>query len=98
MKSHGLEVTPMAEGTKFEVESISGRNPHVVDLASYGGVGSCTCEHFNYRLRRVARQGTELNELCRCAHIEAAREVALDLTVAAHEKGRTGGRKEDDGE
>lgn len=93
--SNGLEVSPVAgEPTRFLVESASAREPHLVDLAPHSLVGECSCEHFQFRFRRMARKGLQMPENMRCKHIEAAREVALDLSVAAHERARGGQREE----
>jgi hypothetical protein len=70
---------------------------HLVDLAEFRPIGRCTCEHFAFRLQaqlsklspanlRSMTQG-EANKL-RCTHIMAARELALDTTVEAHERHR----------
>jgi len=73
---------------------------HLVDLACYRPIGQCTCEHFAFRLTahlgklsptalRTMTQG-EAAKL-RCTHIEAARALALDLTVEQHEQQRHAG-------
>lgn len=70
---------------------------HLVDLAEFRPIGRCSCEHFAFRLQaqlnklspsalRAMTQG-EANKL-RCTHIMAARELALDTTVEAHERHR----------
>jgi hypothetical protein len=70
---------------------------HLVDLSEFRPIGRCTCEHFAFRLQaqlnklspsnlRAMTQG-EANKL-RCTHIMAARELALDTTVEAHEQHR----------
>ena len=73
---------------------------HLVDLSCYRPIGECSCEHFQFRLR------VELSKLppkalynltqgqaakFRCTHIEAARSLALDLTVEQHEQHRHSG-------
>lgn len=73
---------------------------HLVDLSCYRPIGECSCEHFQFRLR------VELSKLppkvlynltqgqaskLRCTHIEAARSLALDLTVEQHEQQRHSG-------
>ena len=73
---------------------------HLVDLACFRPIGQCSCEHFSFRLQaqlnklspsylRTMTQG-EANKL-RCTHIMAARELALDTTVEAHERNRHAG-------
>lgn len=68
---------------------------HLVDLAAYRPIGQCTCEHFTFRLQaNLSRISPgELYKMTqgeaaklRCTHIEAARAMALDLTVNQHVK------------
>jgi hypothetical protein len=68
---------------------------HLVDLAAYRPIGQCSCEHFSYRLQANLSKisPSELYKMTqgeaarlRCTHIEAARALALDLTVNQHVK------------
>jgi hypothetical protein len=96
LASNGLRVWPVdGHATWFDVESASGRDPWRVDLALHGGVGECACEDFQFRKRKQARTGRAPAELARCKHLDAAREVALDLSVARYELDRTGGKVEE---
>lgn len=76
---------------------------HLVDLACYHPVGQCSCEHFAMRLvkeverlspRELENLTHNEQERLRCTHIAAARQYALNLTVAQHERERLKGRKE----
>ena len=64
---------------------------------SFRPIGACSCEHFAFRLQAnlakipphhlyTMSQGDAAK--LRCTHIEAARALALDLTVEQHERGR----------
>lgn len=67
---------------------------HRVDVAALDLNGFCTCEYFECALGKAARQATKPERQAgkfRCSHIEAARDFALDLSLAAHE--RANGRK-----
>lgn len=56
---------------------------HVVDVSAYGGIGSCSCPHFDFRLRPAIEQGTSSpNAPIRCAHIVAAREAFTNGMIA----------------
>jgi len=68
-------------------------NWHLVDLACFRPIGQCSCEHFTFRLQANLAKipPNQLYKLSqgeaarlRCSHIEAARALALDLTVNQH--------------
>jgi hypothetical protein len=68
---------------------------HLVDLAAFRPIGQCSCEHFAFRLQANLAKipPNQLYNLTqgeaarlRCTHIEAARSLALDLTVSQHVK------------
>lgn len=81
---------------------------HLVDLACFRPIGQCSCEHFAFRLQANLSKipPNQLYKLTqgeasrlRCSHIEAARALALDLTVNQHvttqeRLGRAPGRHE----
>lgn len=48
---------------------------HLVELDAYDGNGSCTCEHFMFRLGpQLSKQGAQPGDANRCHHIKEARE------------------------
>ena len=53
---------------------------HVVDLAGFGGIGSCSCEHFQFRIAPELREGKRFGAK-RCSHIIVAREAFCDAFV-----------------
>jgi hypothetical protein len=68
---------------------------HLVDLACFRPIGQCSCEHFAFRLQANLAKipPSQLYKLTqneaarlRCSHIEAARALALDLTLNQHVK------------
>lgn len=64
---------------------------HKVDIARNDLNGECGCEHFQFTLRKELRKVSKEDRamgLCRCAHIEAARDFAIDVAVATHEQYR----------
>lgn len=86
-----------------QAEEALRRRYHLVDVAAYHPVGQCACEHFSMRLVKEVEklspaalhrltQGQQ--EDLRCTHIKAARQYALTLTIAQHERERLNGRKE----
>lgn len=60
---------------------------HVVDIASYGYSGQCSCEFFQYscepKVARLPKDQQGAGEF-RCHHIRAARDFALDVALHAH--------------
>ena len=73
---------------------------HLVDIATNPPIGTCTCEHFAFRLgpesmtlSRWDRQRLTQRQLSdlRCVHLDAARQVALDITIRSHEAARGNG-------
>lgn len=53
---------------------------HVVDLAAFSGVGSCSCEHFQFRIAPELRLGTRKGSR-RCGHILTARNAFADAMI-----------------
>tara|TARA_R110000796_G_C14571530_1_gene435799 strand:- start:35770 stop:36267 length:498 start_codon:yes stop_codon:yes gene_type:complete len=64
---------------------------HIVDISANNGIGECSCEHFQFKLRPAIEQGLASNGMSvRCAHIMAARHAFADdmigrLTTTADE-------------
>lgn len=49
---------------------------HVVDLAAWTGNGACSCEHFEFRLAPLLRDGApRRTQATRCGHILVARDA-----------------------
>ena len=60
---------------------------HRVDIAALDCNGECGCERFEHSLGPLARGVTiELRQAgkYRCKHIDAAREIALDISLRYH--------------
>lgn len=62
---------------------------HTVDIADNEGNGQCSCEFFEFTMRPKLA-GMLPNERregkCRCSHIAAARNFALDVALFAHDQ------------
>ena len=54
---------------------------HQVDLAAFGGVGRCSCEHFEFRI--LPKIDTEPR---RCKHLLAARNAFADTLIQSLRK------------
>jgi hypothetical protein len=54
---------------------------HAVDLGEWGGNGSCTCEHFQFRLAPHLRIGAPPQDALRCDHIMEARQRLVDDVI-----------------
>lgn len=89
MNPQPLEVLPY-DGV-FRCLVRSAKNPkrtYLVDLEAYGGVGKCTCHHFEFRLEpRLSRlppaERRTNPSRWYCKHLKAARHVrALELLDA----------------
>lgn len=59
---------------------------HRVDISAYNLNGECGCEKFYYDYGPALRRGGAVCGEHRCSHIEAARDFALDLSLASHQK------------
>ena len=68
---------------------------HVVDLEDWNGSGSCTCEHFEFRIAPLlTRQIIEPHTArSRCVHIRRAREIQADITIQFEKKRRENEQK-----
>lgn len=61
---------------------------HTVDIADNEGNGCCSCEYFQFTMgpRLSGMLPNERREgKCRCSHIQAARNFALDLALYVHD-------------
>ena len=54
---------------------------HLVELDANGGIGKCSCEHFEYRLQPKISEGCRVESATRCAHIITARKAFCDLMI-----------------
>ncbi len=82
MSCHEQPKQDGADPLRFEVPSDKAdKPPHVVDLGSWGGLGECTCEHYQFRNLTLARNGDRDPRL-RCKHILRARSSFADSMVA----------------
>lgn len=68
---------------------------HLVDISCWDPIGECSCEHFQYRLKKEVEKISpiKLRQLSqseahrlRCTHIEAARTYAIDLSIRQHQR------------
>lgn len=53
---------------------------HLVDLDAFGGVGRCSCEHFEFRIAPGLRDGQRIGAH-RCSHILVARGAFTDAMI-----------------
>lgn len=62
---------------RWRVKSLSRPEiEHVVDLDAWAGNGACSCEHFEFRLAPLLRDGaTRGGAATRCGHIMVARDA-----------------------
>ena len=73
------------EPLRFHVRSKS--NPsetHMVDLGEFNGQGRCDCIRWETTCWPCIRDTGVLPPAKRCRHIKAARELALNLTIAQY--------------
>lgn len=72
-----LTAHPHDNVLRWRVGSLTrpGEIEHVVDLATFHGNGSCSCEHFEFRLAPLLRDGITGGKPTRCGHILVAREA-----------------------
>jgi hypothetical protein len=90
MSSHAIEIySDTANPLRFKASSRSrGAAEHQVDLGAWGGNGSCTCEHFEFRLLPILKQMAEQqghdwagSKSTRCSHVLAARRSFTDHMI-----------------
>lgn len=53
---------------------------HLVQLDAFGGIGECSCEHFQFRIAPDLREGRRAGAT-RCTHITVAREAYTDAMI-----------------
>lgn len=77
------EVSAADSALRFHVSSRSRPEIiHTVDLAAFTGNGSCSCEHFEFRILPLLRTGYRAADgVTRCSHIQAARATFLDRMI-----------------
>lgn len=83
-KSNGYTIEPFDNLARFHVSSDSRPDiKHVVDVTSSNGLGECSCENFQFRIKKQRKAG---NIESRCNHLEAARFAALQVYINALRK------------
>lgn len=72
-----LTAHPHDNVLRWRVESLTrpGEIEHLVDLSAWCGNGACSCEHFEFRLAPLLRDGITGGQPTRCGHILVAREA-----------------------
>ena len=80
---HHLEARPHPDGSLRWIVTSASRPEieHLVELDAFGGIGRCSCEHFQFRIEPELRDGNRVGA-CRCGHIMAARETFADAMIA----------------
>lgn len=61
---------------------------HLVDIVEHEGNGSCSCEYFQFAMRPKLSGMLPAERAmgkCRCTHIKAVRDFALDLAIKLHD-------------
>lgn len=72
-----MTITPKGR-LLFSVTSVGRRNSlntYTVDMEENKGLGACSCEHYDYRLRQIKG---------RCKHMSAVLEWLGEAVVARH--------------
>ena len=78
---HDMEARPHDNPLRWVVTSRSRPDvEHLVDLAAFGGIGNCSCEHFQFRIAPDLRDGRRLGAR-RCSHILVARNAFTDQMI-----------------
>lgn len=54
---------------------------HAVELDANGGLGKCSCEHFEFRLQPKINEGNRCESATRCSHIIVARKAFTDCLI-----------------
>ena len=76
----GLTVEPYNALPSFLVYSDPSRK-HLVNCGDMGGNGSCSCQHFQFRLMSKLNNGEPISTATRCKHILAARNILADILI-----------------
>lgn len=78
-----LKAYPHDHVLRWLVKSLSRPEmQHVVDLEAFHGNGACSCEHFEFRLAPLLRDGIgRAGSATRCGHILVAREAFTNHMV-----------------
>jgi hypothetical protein len=77
-----LEARPHPDGALRWIVTSRSRPDieHLVELAAFGGIGRCSCEHFEFRIAPDLRNGRRVGAH-RCSHILAARNAFTDAMI-----------------
>lgn len=75
--------------TRYVFQSLKQKGyAHVVDLLENDNAGECSCQHFQYRVLPMIKQGL-LNpheEKARCKHMRIARQMFYEAAIEAYSK------------
>lgn len=81
MPDHDMEATVRDGPLVWTVSSRSRPEiQHLVDLEAFGGIGTCSCEHFQFRIAPDLREGRREGAR-RCGHILVARAAFTDAMI-----------------
>ena len=73
--------------TRYVFNSINQEGvAHVVDLLVNNLNGECTCQHYQYRIKAMIKQGLikPKSEKARCKHIRVARQMLYDEIITKY--------------
>jgi hypothetical protein len=84
MSRYQMDARPHPDGALRWVVTSRSRPEieHLVELDGFGGVGRCSCEHFEFRIAPDLREGRRVGAH-RCSHILAARNAFTDAMIQA---------------
>ncbi len=82
-EQYQLEARPHPDGALRWIVTSRSRPDieHLVDLDGFGGIGRCSCEHFEFRIAPDLRDGRRIGAH-RCSHILTARNAFTDAMIA----------------
>ncbi len=75
--------------TRYVFNSLKQKNyAHVVDLLENKNAGECSCQHFQYRILPMIKQGllSPHEEKSRCKHMRIARQMFFEAAIEAYSK------------
>lgn len=78
-----LEARPHPDGVLRWIVTSRSRPEieHLVELDAFGGIGHCSCEHFQFRIAPDLRDGRRRRGGTRCSHILTARNAFTDAMI-----------------
>ncbi len=75
--------------TRYVFNSLTQKDcAHVVDLIENNSHGECSCQHFQYRVLPMIKQGIikQDSEKARCKHIRIARQLFYETAIDAYKR------------